>query len=138
MYIIRAILYPHKPFLLLSVILLGFTVDAQFPEKVIETNCGDTIAPGLQGSINTLTDNTEVLTGTKLLDDSFPKSHPLYGSGLPMRIGEFVKADFIRDFDYIDDAYEFELGSIAVNGSPQQLDLSGTTTFHVKQSRILT
>jgi hypothetical protein len=30
-----------------------------------------------------------------------------------------------------------ELGSIAVNGSPEQLDLSGTTTFHVKQVRML-
>ena len=81
---------------------------------------------------------TEMLTGTELLDDSFPKSRPLFGSGIRMRIGGFVKADFIRDCDYIGDAYEFELGSIAVNGSPEQLDLSGTKTFHVNQSRILT
>ena len=47
-------------------------------------------------------------------------------------LGQF----FIRDFDYAGDAYEFELGSIAVDGSPD-LDSGGTTTFHVKQSRML-
>jgi hypothetical protein len=81
---------------------------------------------------------TEVLIGTELPDDLFPKSRPLFGSGIRMKTGGFVKADFIRDFHYVGDAYEFELGSIAVNRSPEQLDLSGTTTFHVKQSRILT
>jgi hypothetical protein len=45
-------------------------------------------------------------------------------------LGQF----FIRDFDYEGDAYEFELGSIAVDGSPD-LDLRRTTTFHVKQSK---
>jgi hypothetical protein len=137
-YIIRAILYTHKPLLLLSVIFSNFTIDAQFPGKIIETDCGDTITPILQVSINTLTDNTELLTWTKLLDDSFSKSHPLFGSGIRMGIDRFVKADFIRDFDDVGDAYKFELGSIAVNGSPVQLDLSVTKTFHIKHSRILT
>ena len=43
---------------------------------------------------------------------------------------------FIQDFDYVRDAYESELGSIAVDGSPD-LDSGGTTTFHVKQLRML-
>ncbi|TNJ45005.1 hypothetical protein KFZ70_11950 [Tamlana fucoidanivorans] len=47
----------------------------------------------------------------------------------------YVKADFIRDFDYIGDRYEFELGSIAVEGSPER-ELGGITTFHAKQTRI--
>jgi hypothetical protein len=45
-------------------------------------------------------------------------------------LGQF----FIRDFNYAGDAYEFELGSIAVDGSPD-LDLGRTSTFHVKQSK---
>ena len=40
----------------------------------------------------------------------------------------------VLDFDYAGDAYELELGSIAVDGSPD-LDLGRTMTFHVKQSK---
>lgn len=95
----------------------------------------DTIPSGIQGSINPLRDNRPVITGDDLLDESFPNSLPLFGSDIRMRIGGYVKADFIRDFDHVGDPYEFELGSIAVDGSPEQ-DLGGTTTFHVKESRV--
>ncbi|WP_223034358.1 DcaP family trimeric outer membrane transporter [Hanstruepera marina] len=95
----------------------------------------DTIASGIQGSINPLTDNTAVLTGIELLDESFPNSIPLFGSDVRMKIGGYVKADFIHDLDYVGDRYEFELGSIAVEGSPER-ELGGITTFHVKQTRL--
>ncbi|MEJ2333720.1 MAG: hypothetical protein P8Y08_13220 [Desulfobulbaceae bacterium] len=78
---------------------------------------------------------TEVLNGTGLLDDSFPNSLPLFGPGIRMKSGGFVKADFIRVFHYAGDAYEFELGSIAVDGSREHY-LGGMTTFHAKQSRM--
>ncbi|WP_276388358.1 DcaP family trimeric outer membrane transporter [Eudoraea chungangensis] len=95
----------------------------------------DTIPAGVRGSINPLTDNNPVHTGENLLDDSFPSSWPLFGSDIRMRIGGYVKADFIRDFDYLADRYEFELGSIAVEGSPER-ELGGISTFHAKQTRI--
>ena len=96
---------------------------------------GDTIPSGVQGSIMPLSDNTKVITGDDLLDETFPNSWPLFGSDIRMKIGGYVKADFIRDFDYIGDRFEFELGSIAVDGSPER-DLGGITTFHAKQTRI--
>ena len=83
-YSVRAILCAHKPFFLLPIFLSSPIVYAQFPGKVIETDRTDTVAPGFQGSINTLTDNTEVLTGKIVLDDSFPKSRLLFGSGIPI------------------------------------------------------
>lgn len=95
----------------------------------------DTIPPGVQGSVNPLSDNTAVLTGEDLLDDSFPNSWPIFGSDIRMSIGGYVKADFIRDFDYVGDRFEFELGSIAVDGSPER-ELGGVTTFHAKQTRL--
>ncbi|WP_141119668.1 DcaP family trimeric outer membrane transporter [Lutibacter agarilyticus] len=52
-----------------------------------------------------------------------------------MKIGGFVKADYIQDFDYVGDRYEFELGSIAVDGTPER-ELGGISTFHAKQSRV--
>ena len=83
-YFIRAILCAHKPFFLLPIILSGLFSNAQFPGKVIETDRGDTTPPGVLGSINMLTDNTEVLTGKIVLDDSLPKSRLLFGSGTPI------------------------------------------------------
>ena len=95
----------------------------------------DTIPAGVQGSVIPMSDNTKVITGQELLDESFPNSWPLFGSGVRMSIGGYVKADFIRDFDYVGDRFEFEIGSIAVDGSPER-DLGGITTFHAKQTRV--
>ena len=95
----------------------------------------DTIQPGVQGSVMPMSDNTPVITGEELIDKSFPNSWPLFGSDVRMRIGGYIKADFIHDFDYVGDRYEFELGSIAVEGSPDR-ELGGITTFHAKQTRI--
>ena len=83
------------------------------------TEVTDTIQPGVQGSVIPLSDNTYILTGDELLDTSFPNSWPLFGSGIRMGIGGFAKADFIHDFEYVGDPYEFELGSMAVEGSPE-------------------
>jgi hypothetical protein len=131
----RTILKP--PVLLISIILVfqnfeGFSQNSTTQNEEVRT---DTIQPGIQGSINPMTDNTAVLTGTELIDQSFPNSMPLFGSDVRMRIGGYVKADFIHDFDYIGDRWEFELGSIAVEGSPER-ELGGISTFHVKQTRV--
>ena len=95
----------------------------------------DTVKTGMKGSIVPMSDNAQIFTGEELLDQSFPNSWPIFGSGTRMTIGGYVKADFIRDFDYVGDRYEFELGSIAIEGSPER-DLGGITTFHAKQTRI--
>lgn len=95
----------------------------------------DTIPAGIQGSINPLRDVSHVLTGDDLLDQTFPNSIPLFGSDVRIGISGYVKADFIRDFDYVADPYELELGSIAVDGSDER-HLGGTTTFHAKESRV--
>lgn len=124
---------------LLTSLTWGQTTNAQDTPAilgtVVETNRPDTLQPGVQGSINPMSDNKPVLAGQELLDESFPNSMPIFGSNVRLRIGGFVKADFIRDFDYLDDRYEFELGSIAVEGSPER-ELGGITTFHAKESRV--
>ncbi len=121
---------------LVFLFILGFSYTnfAQETDSSAKTLPKDTIRSGVQGSINPMLDQSEVLTRDDLLDKSFPNSWPLFGSDIRMRIGGFVKADFIQDLDYIGDAYEFELGSIPIDGSPLQ-DLGGASTFHAKQSR---
>ena len=113
--------------LFLGFCYLGYAQDA--PQEL------DTVAPGLRGSVSPLTDNSVALSREDLLDDKFPGSWPLFGTDVRMKVGGFVKGDIIQDFDYVGDRFEFELGSIAVEGSPER-DLGGTTTFHAKQSRV--
>lgn len=129
-------------FVLLHLWLLGtFPLAAQEPvlesqDSLVDvTTQPDTIPPGIQGSVNPLTDNTFVLTGDDLLDKSFPNSWPIFGTGIRMSVGGYVKGDFIQDFQYIGDRYEFELGSIAVDGAPER-EQGGITTFHAKQTRV--
>ena len=122
-------------FLLLVLGLFSLEVSAQDEEKKSTYMNPDTIQKGMQGSVNPLSDNHIASTGDDLLDESFPASWPLFGSGVRMRVGGSVKADFIYDFDYVGDRYEFELGSIAVEGSPER-ELGGILTFHAKQSRV--
>ena len=122
-------------FLVLVLGYFSFTASAQDEEKKSTYMNPDTIQQGMQGSVNPLADNHIAATGDDLLDESFPSSWPLFGSGVRMRVGGSVKADFIYDFDYVGDRYEFELGSIAVEGSPER-DLGGIVTFHSKQSRV--
>ncbi len=114
------------------ILVLGFL--ALSINMQAQTLTTDTIPPGVQGAINPMTDNAPINSGDELLDASFPNSWPVFGSGVRMSVGGYVKSDFIHDFDYIGDRYEFELGSIAVEGSPER-DLGGITTFHSKQTR---
>jgi len=122
-----------RTFLVIGAMIISCSMMSQ--TQTTEQPSTDTIPPGIQGSINPLRDNNLVLTGDELLDQSFPGSWPLFGTGIRMKIGGYVKADFIRDLDYVADPYEFELGSIAVEGSPER-DLGGTSTFHAKESRV--
>ncbi len=124
-----------KLFVIALLILPFYSTHGQTNSDKKQTLNLDTIPSGLQGSINPLSDNFYVLTGEELLDNSFPNSIPLLSSKVRMRIGGYVKADLIRDLDYIGDRYEFELGSIAVERSPER-ELGGITTFHAKQTRL--
>ena len=91
--------------------------------------------PGVQGSPNPLQRNEEVLTGSDLLDESFPNSIPIFGSDARFRISGYAKLDFIQDLDYVGDRYEFLASSIAVEGTPEAA-LGGRTTLHAKESRL--
>ncbi|MDX8339035.1 DcaP family trimeric outer membrane transporter [Draconibacterium sp. IB214405] len=113
---------------LVGILFLGFCASAQS-----ETH-PDSIPQGHQGSVNPLNENTVVLSGEELLDQSFPGSWALFGTGVRMTIGGYVKADYIQDFDYVGDRYEFELGSIAVDGTPERA-VGGGSSFHSKESR---
>jgi hypothetical protein len=41
----------------------------------------------------------ELLTSEELISDEFPASWPMFGSNMRMKIGGYIKADFVSDFD---------------------------------------
>ena len=111
-------------------------------EQAADTDKADTqvasaedIQRGMQGSVNPLRESRNYLTGDDLLDESFPGSWAIPGTGVRMAIGGYAKLDLIQDLDYVGDRYEFYLPSIAVEGSPESY-LDGQTTMHAKESRI--
>jgi hypothetical protein len=110
---------------------------AQEAEQEAEQAAATDTVPevGIQGSPNPLQRNDEILSGQDLIDESFPNSIPIPGSDVRFRIGGYAKLDFIQDLDYVGDRFEFELGSIPVEGTPES-ELGGQTTLHAKESRI--
>lgn len=96
----------------------------------------DSIPPaGVQGSPNPMSDNSVSSPGFQLLDESFPNSWAIPGSGIRLKVYGFVKLDMIHDLDYIGNPWEFETAFIPMDGSPEAA-LGGLTTLHAKQSRL--
>ena len=124
-------LIPQRLITLITLFVLGLN----YSTAQTQTTKLDTVQDGLKGSVNPLNDQSIALLGQQLLDDSFSGSWPLFGTDVRMKIGGYVKGDVIQDFDYVGDRFEFELGSIAVEGTPER-DLGGATTLHAKQSRV--
>ena len=65
----------------------------------------------------------------------FPKSINIPGTDASFSIGGYAKVDFIKDFDSIGNAYDFQTNSIPVAGSAAA-DLDGRTTIHARETRI--
>lgn len=70
--------------------------------------------------------------GERLNDPDFVKSAPLFGSDFRFSIGGYAKTDLIFDFDGVGDPYQFVLGEIPVNDSPQGGSYS---KLHIRESR---
>ncbi|WP_422362184.1 DcaP family trimeric outer membrane transporter [Reichenbachiella sp.] len=71
----------------------------------------------------------------RLVNDDFPGSWPMFGSDLRMKIGGYLKSDFLYDFDGTRDKSQFLMSSIPVEGQPEYGD-EGYTYFLVKETRI--
>ena len=78
--------------------------------------------------------NAPLLTGESLTDDSFVGSWPMFGSNLRMKLGGYVKADFVADFDGTTDPTQFLMSTIPVKGSPAYGN-SGYVDFFSRETR---
>ena len=85
--------------------------------------------------IDDFRDNMIDWTGQDLIDASFPKSWPLFGSKARMSIGGYAKLDYIQDFDGAYDRFQYEIQNVPIEGDgrgPQ----SAYMNMHARESRI--
>jgi len=75
-----------------------------------------------------------ILTGSDLIEDSFPGSWPMFGQNLRMKIGGYVKADYLYDFNGTLDRRQFLMSTIPVEGTPEHAN-SGYVTLFAAETR---
>ena len=77
-------------------------------------------------------DNTKA---NKFLEEGvMPGSIKIPGTDISMKLGGYVKLDFIQDFDGIGNASQFKTDTIPINGTPNA-DLGGLSTFQAIETR---
>lgn len=76
-----------------------------------------------------------ILTGSDLIEDSFPGSWPMFGKNFRMKIGGYVKADFLYDVDGTLDRRQFLMSTIPVEGTPEDAN-SGYVSLFAAETRL--
>jgi hypothetical protein len=72
----------------------------------------------------------------KVLEEGvLPGSIKIPGTDLSLKIGGYVKMDFIQDFDSIGNQFQFKTDTIPVKGTAAA-DLGGQTTLHARETRV--
>lgn len=79
-------------------------------------------------------ENNVLNTGSDLTDESFMGSWPMFGTDLRMKIGGYVKADFVADFNGTLDNAQFLMSTIPVEGQPEYGN-AGYVNFFAKETR---
>jgi hypothetical protein len=64
-------------------------------------------------------DAHQLLTRDELESDEFPASWPMFGTNTRMKIGGYIKADFVADFDGTLDPTQLLMRTIPVEGTPE-------------------
>ncbi len=71
----------------------------------------------------------------RLVNDDFPGSWPMFGTELRMKIGGYLKVDFLYDFDGSTDKNQFLMSTIPVEGQPTYGN-EGYVSFFAKETRV--
>lgn len=126
----------QKIILLLLILFLGFTsfISAQ-NFLVADTIMKDSL--NLNKKIVPESDRKEqnvLYTGDDLAEDSFQGSWPMFGTKMRMKIGGYVKADLLYDFNGTLDPDQFLMSTIPVKGQPEYGG-SGYMSFFARETR---
>jgi len=123
------------PFVFLTLVLCT-TVMAADTEAAKEAQGGSTPpAEEVEKPRGDLLDTHQLLTGKELISEEFPGSWPMFGTNMRMKIGGYLKADFVADFDGTLDPSQFLMSTIPVEGTPEDAN-DGYVSFFVKESRV--
>jgi hypothetical protein len=92
--------------------------------------------PGqLEGISGDVRDTHQLLTRDELESDEFPASWPMFGTNTRMKIGGYIKVDFVADFDGTLDSTQFLMRTIPVEGTPEYGG-DAYVDFFAKETRI--
>ena len=81
---------------------------------------GSAVHPGqVEGLNGGVRDTHQIMTSDDLISDEFPASWPMFGTDTRMKIGGYIKADFVADFDGTLDPRQFLMRTIPVEGMPE-------------------
>lgn len=79
-------------------------------------------------------EKSQVLMGTDLVDDDFPGSWPMFGKNTRIKVGGYVQANYLYDFDGTLDRRQFLMSTIPVEGTPEYAN-RGYSSFFANDSR---
>jgi hypothetical protein len=86
------------------------------PGDADAADVADAVEPGLPGDLR---ETHELLTRDELVSQDFPGSWPMFGSDTRLKVGGYVKTDFVADFDGTLDSTQFLMRTIPVEGTPE-------------------
>ena len=81
-----------------------------------ESESASTRQDGINGDVR---ETHQLLTRGELESDEFPASWPMFGTDMRMKIGGYIKTDFVADFDGTLDSTQFLMRTIPVQGTPE-------------------
>ncbi|KAA1193960.1 hypothetical protein F0M18_00500 [Pseudohalioglobus sediminis] len=76
----------------------------------------------------------QLLTRNEIVSDTFPGSWPMFGTDLRLKVGGYIKADFVADFDGTRDPTQFLMRTIPVQGT-QDYGADPYVDFFAKETR---
>jgi len=79
-------------------------------------------------------DTVQLISGSDLASQDFPGSWPMFVTDMRMKIGGYIKSDFVFDLDGTTDPYQFLMSTIPVEGTPEH-ENDGYVSFFSKETR---
>lgn len=89
---------------------------------------------GISALAGDIKETHQPLTGDELVSEEFPGSWPMFGTDMRMKVGGYIKADVVFDFDGTLDPTQFLMSTIPVEGTPEEAD-DGYVSVFGKETR---
>ena len=113
-------------------LFIGASAFAQEDAEKVQT---DTIVNQLETPHQDLKEASLLTANEQLENSNFPGSWPMFGTDLRIKIGGYLKADFVYDINGTRDKNQFLMSTIPVEGEPDYGG-EGYVSFFAKESRI--